>query len=622
MSPVAVTEAQTTAKDLKSTTLPDNPSSFMDVDSDDEPIQDAPIPETESDEEEHEVGKDLNLTADGGVVKRVLEKGVGWRKPKKGDEVKVLYVGRLKTEEGEGDIFDQNLDREKPFTFKLGKGQVIKGWDTGVATMKKYERALLTLSPDYAYGSSGAGEKIPPNSTLQFEVTLLDWVSANVHQLSDDGEVYLTMTKVDDGAWLVPKENWDVVVNYTARLAKSHTVLEKRESFLFTIDDTSPTIPPFFSQALRKFHKGDTGTIHIPAARIFTTNPETDPEIQHLVDIIRAKVPTVFENPSEQEDVEFDIELVKWHEVESFEDGHVVKKILEEGNGWERPQDGWKVKVLGVGKAVPSGVSVFDATTIEQDGAADEQAQHGVEFVLGTGDLPEALDVALGQMKKGEKAEVRAPLDWCYGTSKLQEKGIMLEDSSKEVDGESAAVKKELVFEVMLVDFVEGKQSWDMSKEEKMEDAQKCRELGNALFKDGKARWAVRKYEKAVKYFQYDTDLSADQKETLNTTILLPCHLNLAACYSKPSLHDPSKILEHANQALGINKNSVKALYRRAQALSLRQEYEDAEKDLKRAIELQPKEPSLRVLLREVREKMKGLEEKEKKLFKKMFGGL
>jgi peptidylprolyl isomerase len=82
----------------------------------------------------------------------------------------MLYEGRLASDNS---VFDKNLDHESAFSFKLGTGQVIKGWDVGIASMTVGERAELHLTPEYAYGESGAGNSIPPNSTLIFKVELV-----------------------------------------------------------------------------------------------------------------------------------------------------------------------------------------------------------------------------------------------------------------------------------------------------------------------------------------------------------------------------------------------------------------------------------------------------------------
>jgi FKBP-type peptidyl-prolyl cis-trans isomerase len=89
--------------------------------------------------------------------------------PKKGDTVSVHYTGWLT----DGGKFDSSVDRDEPFTFVLGEGQVIAGWDLGVATMKVGDKVKLTIPPDLAYGRDGYPGAIPPNATLLFEVELL-----------------------------------------------------------------------------------------------------------------------------------------------------------------------------------------------------------------------------------------------------------------------------------------------------------------------------------------------------------------------------------------------------------------------------------------------------------------
>lgn len=136
----------------------------------------------DSDAQQTAAGGEEFLTSDRGLSKKILKEGKGATVP---DDVTVVvhYIGRLK----DGTIFDESYKRKKPFEFRIGKRNVILGWDLGVKSMKIGETAILTCAPDYAYGNRAIGP-IPANSTLYFEVELLDWKKGE-----DDNLIYLVV---------------------------------------------------------------------------------------------------------------------------------------------------------------------------------------------------------------------------------------------------------------------------------------------------------------------------------------------------------------------------------------------------------------------------------------------
>ena len=115
---------------------------------------------------------DVSVQQDGGVKKKILQVAPDDAEgpPPKGCRVTAHYTGTLAKD---GSKFDSSVDRGQPFKFDLGKGQVIRGWDEGFASMKVGEKAILEIAPDYGYGAAGSPPKIPPKATLHFEVELL-----------------------------------------------------------------------------------------------------------------------------------------------------------------------------------------------------------------------------------------------------------------------------------------------------------------------------------------------------------------------------------------------------------------------------------------------------------------
>ena len=116
-----------------------------------------------------ECKKEKDVTS---LVKKDLNKGKG-KEAKAGSTVTVHYTGCLTN----GTKFDSSFDAGRPFSFNLGQGQVIKGWDTGVEGMKVGGKRKLIIPAAMGYGAAGAGGVIPPNATLVFTVELLDVVT-------------------------------------------------------------------------------------------------------------------------------------------------------------------------------------------------------------------------------------------------------------------------------------------------------------------------------------------------------------------------------------------------------------------------------------------------------------
>jgi FK506-binding protein 4/5 len=142
------------------------------------------------------------------VIKEIIKRGSGDASPLEGDTVTVDYTGSL----DDGTVFDssKNAGRD-PFSFVLGKGQVIRGWDTGVSTMTKGEVSRLIISSEYGYGSSGSPPTIPPNARLTFEVELHSWKeAADISELGD-GSLKKYVMQAGTG-YATPKLGDEVIV--------------------------------------------------------------------------------------------------------------------------------------------------------------------------------------------------------------------------------------------------------------------------------------------------------------------------------------------------------------------------------------------------------------------------
>nr|CAG4716696.1 unnamed protein product [Naegleria fowleri] len=193
----------------------------------------------------------VDVLGDGGIIKKILRAAPDdeTATPPDGAQVTVHYVGTLASN---GKKFDSSRDRGEPFKFNIGQGSVIKGWDEGVATMRRGEIALFTLKPEYAYGKNGSPPSIPPNATLQFEVELLDF--------NDEEEVTSGITKKvlseGEGWRKAEEEGATVICSYKIYEKDNESrVVEQVEDFKFVFGDEN--VVPFVEDAVGSMKKNE-----------------------------------------------------------------------------------------------------------------------------------------------------------------------------------------------------------------------------------------------------------------------------------------------------------------------------------------------------------------------------
>ncbi|GJN21089.1 hypothetical protein PR202_gb08537 [Eleusine coracana subsp. coracana] len=482
--------------------------------------------------EEREIGKE-------GLKKRLVKEGEGWARPADGDEVLVHYTGTLM----DGTKFDSSRDRDAPFKFNLGQGQVIKGWDLGIKTMKKGENAVFTIPPELAYGEDGSPPVIPQNATLQFDVELLSWVS--VKDICKDGGIFKKVL-AEGEKWENPRDLDEVFGNVP---------FFRQFFFLYAICDGF----------------GEEG------------RPTSGEE---------AVVPP-------NATLHIDLHLVSWKTVtEIGNDKKIIKKILQEGEGYDRPNDCAVVRVRLTGK-------LENGTLFVKKGHDGEEP---FEFKTDEDQVIEGLDKAVSSMKRGEVALVTLPPKHAFGANETKQDLAIVPPNSS------------ICYEVELVSFDKEKESWDLKDNtEKIEAAAKKKDEGNVWFKIGKYARASKRYGKALNFVEYDSSYSEEEKK-LSKALKISCKLNNAAC--KLKLKDYKEAKELCTEVLELDSTNVKAFYRRAQAYIGLVDLDLAEEDIKRALEIDPENRDVQMGYRRLKEKVKEYNRRDAKLYGNMISKL
>ncbi|KAJ9547980.1 hypothetical protein OSB04_020523 [Centaurea solstitialis] len=518
--------------------------------------------------EEKEIGNQ-------GLKKKLLKQGEGCETPENGDEVEVHYTGTLL----DGTRFGSSRDRGTPFKFTIGQGQIIKGWDQGIKTMKKGENALFTIPAALAYGESGSPPTIPPNATLQFDVQLLSWF--RIKDICKDGGIFKKIVRKGE-KWHNPGYTDEVLVKYEVQL-EDGTLVAKSDGVEFAVDDGHYC--PALSEAVKTMKKGEKAILTVKPQYGFG---EKGKEALGNEGLVPANAT-----------LQIKLELVSWKTtlLNITNDEQVVKKVLKEGEGYERPNKGAVVQVKLNGL-------LRDGTMFIKKGYIQSEPY---EFKIGEEQVIDGLDKGVMTMKKGEVAILAIGPEYAFGSTESKQELAAVPPNST------------VIYEVYLISFIKEEESWDMNTQEKIEAAGKKKEEGNTFFKDGKYLKAAKRYEKAAKFIKYDTSFNEEEKKQAKA-LKVSCNLNNAAC--KLKLKDYKQAEKLCTKVLEVESRNVKALYRRAQAYMNVGDLDLAEVDIKRALEIDPDNRDVKVEYKVLKEKMKEYNKKDAKFYANMFARL
>lgn len=333
-----------------------------------------------------------------GLEITIKEKGNG-KQPLLGDKVVVHYTGRLTNDT----VFDSSVNRGQPFTFKLGMGQVIKGWDEGFQHLRVGDKAVLKFGPELGYGARGAGA-IPANSTLIFDVELLDVVEA-IRQWPVNGK---DTVKLPSGLKYVLLND-----NKTGEKITNDTKVTLHYSGFFTdgkpFDSSVERGQPFsvklgkgqvikgLEEGLLYLHKGDKAKFIIPYDLAYG-EPGHPPVIPAKSDLI------------------FDVEVI------DAVPGFTPVRVDVKGKELKTTASGLKYYEISKTSGTPQAtagktVQVHYSGFLADGTLFDSSVERGMplEFKLGTGQVIQGWDEGIALMHKGDKFQLVIPYHLGYG---------------------------------------------------------------------------------------------------------------------------------------------------------------------------------------------------------------
>ncbi|XP_061376352.1 peptidyl-prolyl cis-trans isomerase PASTICCINO1 [Gastrolobium bilobum] len=516
----------------------------------------------------------------GSLMKALMRPGGGDSGPSDGDQV--IYHCTIRTLDGvlvESTRSDYG-GKGTPIRHVLGKSKILLGLLEGIPTMLKGEVAMFKMKPQLHYGEDdcpiSAPDGFPKDDELHFEIELIDFFKAKV--VTDDLGIVKKVVREGKG-WESPREPYEVKAWISAKtvigkLIMSHT---EGEPYFFTFGKSE--VPKGLELGIGTMVREEKAVIYV--TRQYLTESPLMPVIE------------------DYDEIHFEVELIHFIQVrDMLGDGRLIKRRIRDGKG-EFPMDcplhDSLLRVHYKGAILNEEKRVFYDTRVDNDGQP-------LEFCSGEGLVPEGFEMCVRLMLPGEIALVTCPPDYAY------------DKFPRPLNVPEGA---HIQWEIELIAFEMPKDWTGLDFQSIMNEAEKIRNTGNRLFKEGKYELAKAKYEKVLREFNHVNPQDDEEgKVFVDTRNLL--HLNVAACYLK--LGECKKSIETCNKVLEANPANVKGLYRRGMAYMAAGDFEEARDDFKMMMKVDKStESDATAALLKLKQKEQEVEKKARKQFKGLF---
>ncbi|KAB2622038.1 peptidyl-prolyl cis-trans isomerase PASTICCINO1 [Pyrus ussuriensis x Pyrus communis] len=518
--------------------------------------------------------------AAGGLMKAVMRPGGGDSTPS--DGYQVVYHSTVRTLDG---VIVESSRSEyggkgTPIRHVLGKSKIIVGLLEGIPTMLKGEVAMFKMKPQVHYGEDdcpvSAPSGFPKDDELHFEIEMIDFFKAKV--ISDDLGVVKKVITEGQG-WESPREPYEVKAWISAKTGDGNVLVSHTQGEPFFFNFGKSEVPKGLEMGIGTMTRKEKAIIYV-TKQYLTPSPFL-PVVEGV------------------EEVHFEVELAHFIQVrDMLGDGRLIKRRIHDGKG-EFPMDcplhDSLLRVHYKGMLLNEEKTIFYDTRVDNDGQP-------LEFCSGEGLVPEGFEMCVRLMLPEERALVTCPPDYAY--DKFPRPANVPEGAH-------------IQWEIELLGFEMPKDWTGLNFQSIMDEAEKIRNTGNRLFKEGKFELAKAKYDKVLREFNHVNPQDDEEgKIFANTRNLL--HLNVAACFLK--MGECRKSIETCNKVLEANPGHVKALYRRGMAYMTLGDFEEAKSDFNKMIKLDKStEPDATAALQKVKQKEQEVEKKVRKQFKGLF---